>query len=77
MLVILVTFNIFIMIKVSELAGRFAAIQSTIGSIATKVDALIAAQGDPAIPADAEATLVSVEGALTSLESRIPPPPTP
>jgi hypothetical protein len=53
----LVLFQIMALMKLSELNSRLLAIE-------TKVDALLAAVGDPTVPADVEETLTRLEGKL-------------
>ena len=76
-LIFVITINallILVMLKVSELLGRFSALQNNVGVIATKVDAILAGQADPVVPADAEAALIAVEGAVAALDAKLPAP---
>lgn len=61
------------MIKLSELAVAFAAVETKVDSAIAKLDAFLAVAGDPPIPADAEAGLTRVSDKITTLETKIPP----
>lgn len=63
-----------VMLKLSELNGELLSLRTTASSINTKVDALLAGQGDPAIPAAAEETLVGLKADLAAIDAKLPAP---
>ena len=65
------------MIKLSELNGEFLSLRTTASDINTKVDALLAGNTDPAIPATAEETLAGLRLDLTAINAKLPAPPPP
>lgn len=73
-LIVIVGLLIIVMIKLSELNGRLVSLETTTDSINTKVDALLASTGDPAIPADAEATIVRLDSKLAAIDAKLPTP---
>lgn len=64
--------TILIMIKLSELNGAVAALNSKADAINTKLDAFLAVAGDPPLPAEAEAGIVSLGTKLDGIEAKIP-----
>lgn len=76
-LVFVITLNaltVLLMIKLSELGGRLASIQNNLGIVSTKVDAVLAGQADPQLPADAEAAVIGIETAVADLNAKLPEP---
>ena len=61
-----------IMIKLSELTGAVAALETKVDNIGTKLDAFLGTIGDPAVPAEAEAGLGRVGDKLAAIEAKIP-----
>lgn len=61
------------MIKLSELGATAAAIETKVDAVNAKLDAFLPGVADPAIPADAEATIARTSEKLTAIESKIPP----
>ncbi len=58
--------------KLSELAGAAAAIETKLDGAIVKLDAFLAVAGDPPVPAEAEAGLGRISDKVTTIEAKIP-----
>lgn len=63
-----------ILMKLSELSGAVAALNTKADTINAKIDAFLPGAGDPPLPADAETGLTTLSEKLTVIEGKIPPP---
>jgi hypothetical protein len=62
-----------ILMKLSELTGTVASIETKVDAATVKLDAFLAVAGDPPVPADAEAGLTRISDKVTALDAKIPP----